>query len=95
VGAVAQKDAQAVAFTTTDVTAPADVPFTIHFVNSDPAGVLHNVEIKDEGGATLYRGDPIIDGGQETDYQVPPIPVGTYPFICTVHPAMTGTMTVQ
>jgi cytochrome c oxidase subunit 2 len=88
-------EAQNVTFTTPDVTAPADVPFTIHFVNKDPAGVLHNVEIKDEGGATLYRGEPIIDGGQEADYQVPPIPAGAYPFICTVHPAMTGTMTVQ
>ena len=35
-----------IAFTTTDVTAPADQPFVIDFDNQD-AGTPHNVEIKD------------------------------------------------
>ena len=94
-GQVVAIDAQNVAFTTKEVTAPADAPFTIHFRNQDVAGVLHNVEIKDAAGAVAFKGEPIIDGGQEVDYQVPPLPAGTYPFICTVHPNMTGTMTVQ
>jgi cytochrome c oxidase subunit 2 len=94
-GQVVAIDAQNVAFTTTEVTAPKDAPFTIHFRNQDAAGVLHNVEIKDAANATVFKGEPIIDGGQEIDYQVPPIAAGTYPFICTVHPNMTGTMTVQ
>ena len=35
--------------------APADTPFTIHFKNDETAaGVLHNVEIKDAAGASLF-----------------------------------------
>lgn len=94
-GTVVEIEAQNVQFTTTAVTAPADVPFTIHFTNADPPGVLHNVEIQDAGGASLFRGEPIIDGGEEVDYQVPAMTAGSYPFICTVHPAMTGILTVQ
>ena len=30
-----------------------------------------------------------------TDYQVPALKAGTYPFVCIVHPNMTGTLTVQ
>jgi cytochrome c oxidase subunit 2 len=94
-GAVVEIAAQNVAFTTKEVSAPADAPFTIHFKNLDAPGVLHNVEIHDSAGTSLFRGDPIIDGGQEVDYQVPPLAAGAYPFICTVHPNMTGTLTVQ
>ena len=31
----------------------------------------------------------------ETTYAVPALAAGTYPFVCTVHPNMTGTLTVQ
>jgi plastocyanin len=64
-------------------------------VNNDDPSVLHNVEIKDAAGASLVRGEPYIEGGKEIDYPVPAMAAGTYPFICTVHPTMTGTMTVQ
>jgi plastocyanin len=28
-------------------------------------------------------------------YQVPALPAGTYGFVCSVHPNMTGTLTVK
>ncbi len=83
--------AQGIAFLETDVAIPADRPFTIAFVNLD-AGVPHNVEIRDESGATVFLGD-IFNGVETRVYEVPALPAGTYPFICTVHPNMVGTMT--
>ena len=82
-----------VAFDQSALQAPADAPFTIHFKNDD-AGVPHNVEIKDPSGGQAYLG-AIINGVAEIDYAVPPLPAGDYTFICTVHPNMTGTLTVQ
>lgn len=79
-----------VAFEQTEISVPADVPFVIHFSNKD-AGIPHNVEIKDQMSMSIFKGD-IIDGVAETDYQVPALPIGTYPFICSVHPNMTGTL---
>ena len=37
----------------------------------------------------------IITGVAEATYEVPALPAGTYPFICSVHPNMTGTITAQ
>ena len=94
-GIVVDMAAQNVQFTTKEVAAPKDIPFTIHFANNDQPGILHNVEIQDEAGGVVYKGEPVTDGGTQVDYQVPPIKAGTYPFICTVHPSMTGTMQVD
>jgi cytochrome c oxidase subunit II len=93
-GTVVEAAAQNVQFTTQALTAPADAPFTIHFKNEDAAGVLHNIEIKDASGAPVFKGD-LVDGGADANYQVPALAAGTYPFVCTVHPNMTGTLTVQ
>lgn len=82
-----------VAFDQQEVTAPADQEFTIEFANND-AGVQHNVEIKDETGASLFRGD-IFPGVETRVYEVSALAAGSYPFICTVHPNMTGTLTAQ
>jgi plastocyanin len=78
-------------FDQTQLNAPAGAPFTITFDNQD-AGQVHNVEIKDQAGATLFRGDTVTGPGQ-ISYQVPALAAGSYPFNCTVHPAMTGTIT--
>jgi cytochrome c oxidase subunit 2 len=94
-GPVVQAAAKDVAFTTPTLEAPADTPFTIHFKNEDIAGIGHNVEIRDASGATIFKGEPIIDGGTEVDYRVPALAASTYPFICTIHTNMTGTLTVQ
>ncbi len=68
-------------------------PFTIHFKNDD-ASIPHNVEIKDASGAVAFKGD-LLTGPGEINYAVPPLTAGTYTFVCTVHPNMTGTLTVQ
>jgi mono/diheme cytochrome c family protein len=75
---------------------PANTPFAINFDNQDPAGVQHNIDIRDATGQTL-QDTPLIDGGQKTTYVYTGLPAGTYTFICKVHPIpnMTGTLTVQ
>jgi len=87
-------------FAETELTAPADTPFTIHFVNDD-AGIPHNVQIFEGTSAT---GTPVfapadnamITGVDEIDYEVPALPAGTYTYNCVVHATvMVGTLTVQ
>ncbi|HEY7522619.1 MAG TPA: cytochrome c oxidase subunit 4 [Candidatus Limnocylindrales bacterium] len=85
--------AQQVAFTTPTVTAPADKPFTIAFDNRDPS-VPHDVDIHDAQGGTAFDG-AIVQGPKVEIYQVPALAAGSYPFSCSVHPSMTGTMTVE
>jgi hypothetical protein len=74
---------------------PADTPFTMAFVNLDPA-TAHNVAIH-EGSATgpaVFEGE-IFPGVDVRVYDVPAIPAGSYTFICTVHPNMTGVANFQ
>lgn len=85
--------AKGIAFLETSWTAPADTPFTIAFDNQD-AGVPHNIALKDSTGATAWEGD-IFNGPETRIYEVPALPAGQYTFICTVHPNMTGTATLQ
>jgi cytochrome c oxidase subunit II len=92
-GEVVQLTAQNVAFTTAELTATGGAPFTIHFKNDD-ASVPHNVEIKGADGSVAFKGD-IITGPAEVDYAVPALAPGSYAFLCTVHPNMTGTLTVK
>jgi cytochrome c oxidase subunit II len=92
-GPVVELAAQGIAFTTASLRAPAGAPFTIHFKNDDP-GVPHDVAITDASGTQVFKGD-IITGPAETNYSVPALKAGTYTFACTVHPNMTGTITVQ
>jgi plastocyanin len=80
--------AQGIKFLEASVNAPAGKPFTLHFDNKDPA-TPHNVEILDASNASLFKGQ-IITGPATADYQVPALTAGTYKFMCTVHPTMTG-----
>ncbi|MEO8228884.1 MAG: cytochrome c oxidase subunit II [Chloroflexota bacterium] len=73
--------------------APADKPFTIKFQNDD-ASVAHNVAIHDAGGQEVFKGE-IFQGVDVRTYPVTPLKAGSYPFLCTVHPNMTGTLTVK
>ena len=85
--------ASGIKFDQTALTAPAGQPFVIDFDNQDPS-TPHNVEIKDGSGAVVFKGD-VFNGVATRQYQVPALTAGTYPFMCTVHPTMTGTLTAQ
>jgi plastocyanin len=91
-GAPVVVEALNLTFTTPEVNAPASVPFQIEFRNGD-AGTPHNVDIKDSSGAEAFKGD-IVTGVIVTTYNVPALAPGTYPFVCDVHPNMTGTLKV-
>jgi hypothetical protein len=82
-----------VAFDQTQISGPADEPFTIALVNDDP-NVPHNVELKDASGGTAFMGD-VFNGVETRVYQVSALPAGAYTFLCTVHPSMTGTATLD
>ncbi len=93
-GGGAAVSAANVAFSTDAIELKAKTEETIPFTNDDTAE--HNIAIYEDESASkeLFKGD-IIPGGQETTYQVPPLPKGDYYFQCDVHPAMNGTVTVQ
>ncbi len=83
------------AFQPTELQAPADTPFKIDFDNQDPS-IPHNVAIHEGGptGPEIWKGE-IFPGPAKKTYDVPPLKAGAYGFICTVHPSMTGTLTVN
>ena len=87
--------AAGIAFDTDSLEVPANTPFQIVFTNND-AGIPHNVAIH-EGtptGPAVWTGD-IFNGVETRTYDVPALPAGTYGFVCTVHPNMTGTLTAK
>jgi plastocyanin len=87
--------AQNVAYVESSITIPKDKPFTLAFVNEDQ-GTPHNVAIHEGSptGKEAFKGE-IFPGVATKVYQVPALPAGTYAFVCSVHPNMTGTATVQ
>ncbi len=91
-GDVINLTAQGIQYLETELSAPADTPFTIRFDNQD-SGVPHDVVIKDASGQAMFTGE-IFSGVEVRDYEVPALSAGTYQFVCTVHPNMIGTLTV-
>jgi plastocyanin len=90
-GATVALVAQDIAFDPTDLSVPADQPFTIAFDNRD-AGIQHNVQIFDNeehSGTPLFDGE-LVTGPVTVDYPVDPLAAGSYYFLCVVHPTMTG-----
>jgi len=85
--------AKGIAYVETTFTAPAGKPFTLAFVNEDQ-GTPHNVELKDSSGGVAYKGE-IFNGVATKVYDVPALPAGTYPYVCSIHSNMTGTATLQ
>jgi plastocyanin len=92
---VVQISALGVKYEQTALTAPADTPFQVSFENKD-AGVPHNVALHlgDVNGAELFKGE-VFPGVATRVYNVPALDAGSYAFVCTVHPTMTGTLTVE
>jgi plastocyanin len=90
-----QLAAAGIAYDKTDLEAPGNTPFGIAFANND-AGIPHNVSIHRDSaaGEEVFKGD-IFNGTETRTYAVPALPAGTYVFVCTVHPNMTGTLTVK
>ena len=89
-GSVINLKAQNLAFDPKSLTAPAGAAFQIAFDNQDNA-TLHDVVIKDAGGKEVFKGD-LITGVAQKSYNVPALQAGSYTFVCTVHPTMTGTL---
>ena len=85
---IAAKDLK---FSPTQVSVTVGTPFSIAFDNQE--GVPHNIAIKDASGASVFKGDIITS--TTITYAVPALAAGTYPFVCEVHPDMTGTITAQ
>ena len=87
--------AQGIAFDTDTLEVPANTPFKIEFANND-AGIPHNVAIHEGSptGPAVWTGE-IFNGVETRTYDVPALPAGTYGFVCTVHPNMTGTLTAK
>jgi cytochrome c oxidase subunit II len=82
-----------ISFDQTTLSAPAGQPFILKFTNNDP-GVTHNVAITDSTGQVVFKGE-IFPGPDSRQYPIPALPAGTYTFACSVHPQMTGTLTVH
>ena len=91
-GTVLDLAALNIQFDKTELSAPADAPFGIAFNNQD-AGTPHNVAIKDANGQEVFKGE-IFNGVATKTYDVPALKAGTYQFVCSVHPNMTGTLKV-
>lgn len=92
-GPLVKISAAKIAFSTHQLQAPADKPFTIEFTNNDP--LQHNVAIR-KGDEVVFTGAPFIGPGTTT-YVVGALAAGEYTFICDFHPfpAMTGKLTVK
>lgn len=87
--------AAGIAFSVTEIAAPANTAFTIHFTNDD--AVPHNIAILGTDGQTpLFSGELITGPARTASYAVPALAPGTYRFHCVVHPTtMTGTVIVR
>jgi cytochrome c oxidase subunit 2 len=93
-GPVLNVTAKDIKFDPLSLEAPAGVAFGIVFKNDDPAGVTHDVDIRDAGGAVVAE-QPTIDGGATANYAYEPLEAGSYTFFCSIHSNMSGTLTVK
>ncbi len=87
-------------FDTASLAAPANTPFVIAFDNRDVCSTTasacgpHNVAIK-LGSDLIFNPLPAIVAPAKVNYFISGgLAAGTYEFLCTVHPAMHGTLTI-
>jgi cytochrome c oxidase subunit II len=94
-GATVKISAKGIAYQESAISTAAGQPFKIEFENED-AGTPHNVAIHQgpASGTEVFKGE-IFPGVATKTYNVPALTAGSYTFACTVHPTMTGTLTVQ
>ncbi len=94
-GSTVQLAAQAIAWSTTELTAPADTAFQIVFTNND-ASVPHDVDIHegDPAGALVHDSDTF-PGVETRTLDIDPLPAGIYAYVCSVHANMVGTLTAE
>jgi len=85
--------AQGIAWTTPSVTAPAGKAFKLALDNKDN-GLPHDIVIKDQAGAQVFKTD-VVTGPKVQVFDVPALPAGSYPFVCSIHSNMTGTLTAS
>lgn len=86
--------AQEVAFDTAELSAPADTPLKLAFDNRE--ALPHNVAIYTTSALDeeLFVGE-VFPGPEMRTYEVPPLPAGSFYFLCSVHPTMNGTFLSQ
>jgi plastocyanin len=80
-----------VQFSSREIQLPAGQPLRIVLDNRD-AGVPHDISVRQ--GSQVLATSAIVSGPATTEVRFGPLEPGTYQFICTVHPAMTGTLTI-
>jgi hypothetical protein len=83
--------AQGTNWVETSLTAPADAPFTLALDNRDP-NMPHDIKLSDGSGAEVYRSEVVV-GPKVQVFEIPALAAGAYPYVCTIHPNMTGTLT--
>jgi plastocyanin len=91
-GVVLDVIAKGIAFDPTCLVA-APGSFTINFDNQD-AGIQHNIDVLDQEGVKSLGATEIVAGPAQQTLDLK-LDAGTYPFVCDVHPTMTGELVVQ
>jgi cytochrome c oxidase subunit 2 len=86
-GTTIQIAAQSLQFDTSSIEAPAGEDFCIEFTNNDT--VVHDVSIQEIG----LNGEDV-QAGESRTYVIPAMDAGTYTFYCSIHPSMSGDLTV-
>lgn len=67
---------------------------TLRYVNADPVGGTHTIT-HDVRRKALFTTAPVDTGAAVDVAGVEKLPAGQYPFVCLVHPFMSGTLVVN